>query len=388
MSAIGGMIQWETKSFDSRPLFEMSRAMRLRGGAMRCADLRGSVALLQHTETKASEHFPFSLNEDGARLVAVIDGAPRLSPLGEDLGDALYDPADPVTILRAYRQLGSALADSLEGDFALAVANEARGELYLARDRDGARPLFYRTDEQGLLFASSACALLRAEGALFRVDASALRAHLRSPCGVYFAEDLYSDLSSLPEGCGAIFSRMGLKCFPLKPATTQERKPTAESIPLPEVYVPNEEALASMLTELLFAFEYPEFDHLMPSLLHELSIRREQGCPSQLWVEDPMLYLNVRYAKVRSDRIGALKRLTLTPTVPERSFVKEKDLRRLEKTLRSLLGSTDTQPLRALLGNDWSEGIIQEKNTARRIRMEGMAYQMLLWLRHFPLRIS
>ena len=40
MSAIGGMIRWETKSFDSRPLFEMSRAMRLRGGAMRCADLR------------------------------------------------------------------------------------------------------------------------------------------------------------------------------------------------------------------------------------------------------------------------------------------------------------------------------------------------------------
>ena len=140
-----------------------------------------------------------------------------------------------------------------------------------------------------------------------------------------------------------------------------------------------------MLTELLFAFEAPEFDHLMPTLLHDLTLRREQGTPPSLSIEDPTLYMSVRYARMRADRIGAIKKLSLTSVVPERFFIKERDLRRLEKTMRSLLASTDTAFLRSLLGDAWDREILREKNTARRIRMEGMAYQTLLWIEHFPL---
>lgn len=388
MSAIGGMVNWEARNLDSRPLFEMSRAMLLRGGARRHADLHGSVALVQNDEKTTSFYFPTDIFEKERRIVAVIDGTPYLSPTGEDLGDALYDPADAGTLLRAYLLLGSSLADALVGEFALAIADEGNGVLYLARDRDGARPLFYLEDERGFLFASEIRALLRTQGSLFRVDAGRLRAHLSSPCGVSFAEDLYSDAFALPAGHAAVLTRLGLRIFPTQSLARETTAPSASVVPFPEFYLPDEEELASMLTELLFAFEYPEFDHLMPTLLHDLSVRCEQGVPSHLWIEDPTLYMSVRYAKMRADRIGAMKRITLSPTVPQRFFIKERDLRRLEKTMRSLLDGADIAMLFDLLGWNAERQIACEKNTARRIRMEGMAYQTLLWMQHFPLLLS
>lgn len=386
MSAIGGMVCWEKEGIDSQPLFEMSRAMRLRGSAERRAYLHGSVALVQNHEKTAAARFPQTLSEEKKSLV--LDGTPYLLPSGEELGEALYDPTDTDTLLRVHRLLGSRLADALEGDFALAIADEERGELYLARDRDGARPLFYLQDGASLLFASEACALLRTQDALFRVDAGRLRTHLLSPCGVCFAEDLYRDLSSLPAAHSALFTRMGLSIFPNQSPTSDENGVPHTALPLPEPYFPDEQELASQLTELLFAFEYPEFDHLMPALLHDLCVRRERGAPSRLRIADPTLFMSVRYAKMRADRIGSMKKITLTPTVPERFFIKERDLRRLEKTLRALLGSTDTSLLRFLLGTDWSTDLTREKNTARRIRREGMAYQTLLWIKHFPILLS
>jgi|GEM_PF-3519084 len=388
MSAIGGMVSWETANIDSRALFEMSRAMLLRGGAKRRAYLHGSVALVQNDPPSAATHFPLTSGENGSVLSAVIDGTPRLLPSGEDLGEAMYDPRDASTMLRAYRLLGSTLADALDGEFALAIADETRGELYLARDRDGARPLFYYEDESGLLFASELRGLLRTQRSLFRIDAGRLRAHLISPCGVYFAEDLYRDISSLPAGHAAVFSRMGLKLFPNQPSSPKASPVGSSDLPFHECYVPEEEELALMLTELLFAFEYPEFDHLMPTLLHELAVRREQGMPRALSFEDPTLCMSVRYAKMRADRIGASQKVTLTPNVPDRFFVKEKELRRMEKIMRALLGSTDTADLRTLLGPTWDREILCEKNTARRIRREAMAYQTLLWIKHFPLLLS
>ncbi|MBQ2999720.1 MAG: hypothetical protein IJD64_04595 [Clostridia bacterium] len=388
MSAIAGMICWTQKEFDSQPLFTMSRAMLLRGGAQRRAYLHGSVALVQNDEKTATSKFPLTLTEDGNPLSAVIDGTPRLLPSGEDLGEALYDPTDASTLLRAYRLLGNTLADALDGEFALAIADEKRGELYLAKDRNGSRPIFYYKDERAFFFASELRALLRTQGGLFRIDAGALRTHLISPCGTYFAEDLYRDANALPDGYSAVFSRLGLRLFPNQPKVPQASPSRVSAIPFPEFYVPEEEELASMLTELLFAFETPEFDYLMPTLLHDLSMRRERGTPSRLIIEDPTLCMSVRYAQTRADRIGTMKKLTLIPTVPERFFVKERDLRRLEKTMRSLLASTDTAVLRSLLGETWDREILREKNTVSRIRREAMAYQTLLWIEHFPLLLS
>src|SRR5205814_7740448 len=67
---------------------------------------------------------------------------------------------DIETIVPFYERLGAAAVARLEGMFGLAVWDDARQRMLLARDRAGAQPLF-RTAPQGVLrFRSAAQAVL------------------------------------------------------------------------------------------------------------------------------------------------------------------------------------------------------------------------------------
>ena len=383
MSAIGGMVNWNAEAMDSRPLFEMSRTMMLRAGASRNAYVQKQVALVQNHARGDAYRMPQVLQREGRRCVAVVDGNPSFSS-EEELFEGFFEVDAPESILDAYSSFRESLGDLLVGPFALAVADEARAELYLLRDQEGARPLFYREEEGTLYFASEIKALLGAPYSVRMIDADHLRAYLRAPYGVYFGEDLYRNVTALPAGCSAVFSRLGLRVFRNAPRSAAPL-PRGVDFSCTELCVPTEGELDRMLTELLYAFDYPQFDYLMPALLCALDDYRTRGMPRELVFEDPSLCMNLRYASERADRIGAMRGVSLTPCAPWRFFAKERELRRLERVLRSLLGSVDSSPLRDLLGERWSEEMVREKNTTKRIRMEGMAYQTLLWEKNFPL---
>ncbi len=386
MSAIGGMVRWGGKGIDTRPLFSMSRAMLSRGGMHRDAYVKGDAALFQNHGQGSPVRLPLSLAREGANCTLVLDGTPSFSSLGEELGDALWDLSHPESVLRAYCSFGGRFADVLCGAFSLAIVDEARGELYLARDAEGARPLFYLWEDDTFYFASEVKALLRVIPSAARIDAGHLRLHLISPYGTFSAENLYREIHALPAGHSALLSRLGFRLF--RNESTETVPPFSPTFSCDTLYLPEERELSSMLTNLLFAFDYPQFDYLMPTLLRRLSELRGRGAPCRLVFEDPSLYMNLGYAGERADRIGAMFGVTAIPAAPERFFAKERELRRLERTARSLLGSVDTSDLRDLLGEHWSAQISREKNTAKRIRMEGMAYQTLLWVRNFPLLLA
>ena len=67
--------------------------------------------------------------------------------------------ADVAVIPALYRALGEAFIERLEGCFALAVWDPARGRLLLGRDRCGERPLFFARTPAGVDFASELAAL-------------------------------------------------------------------------------------------------------------------------------------------------------------------------------------------------------------------------------------
>jgi asparagine synthase (glutamine-hydrolysing) len=66
---------------------------------------------------------------------------------------------DSALALAAWRHWGEALPEQLLGDFALAVIDPQRRQVFLARDAVGVKPLYYRLDDQLFAFATTAAAL-------------------------------------------------------------------------------------------------------------------------------------------------------------------------------------------------------------------------------------
>ena len=62
--------------------------------------------------------------------------------------------SDTETILQAYAMLGPACLEDFDGMFALAIYDKNKGELFLARDRAGKKPLYYFLEGDRLIFAS------------------------------------------------------------------------------------------------------------------------------------------------------------------------------------------------------------------------------------------
>ncbi|MGF1431117.1 asparagine synthetase B family protein [Kitasatospora sp. LaBMicrA B282] len=69
------------------------------------------------------------------------------------------DDTDAHLALRAWAKLGPSCLDGLDGMFALAVYDPREGRLFLARDRLGEKPLYWRLDGGRLAFASEVSTL-------------------------------------------------------------------------------------------------------------------------------------------------------------------------------------------------------------------------------------
>ena len=89
-------------------------------------------------------------------------------------GATFVTSSDTEVVLEAWRHWGPAALDRFRGMFAFALADTATGELVLARDPLGIKPLFYTERGDGLVFASELKAILSALGTELRVDPGAL----------------------------------------------------------------------------------------------------------------------------------------------------------------------------------------------------------------------
>lgn len=128
------------------------------------------------------------LSETGAQPM-VVDGlalsyngelynAPELRAELQSAGVRFRGSSDTEVVLQAWRRWGTDCLSRLRGMFAFAVFDERTGELVLARDQMGIKPLFLVRRGRGLVFASELKALAGALGSTLHVDDAALVASL------------------------------------------------------------------------------------------------------------------------------------------------------------------------------------------------------------------
>ena len=105
--------------------------------------------------------------------------------------------SDTETILHLYAKLGADCLKGMDGMFALAIYDQQKQELFLARDRAGKKPLYYFADGRKFVFASELNAL-RHQLAL-SIDEDHIRQYIRM--GYFYKEATpYQQVKELPAG--------------------------------------------------------------------------------------------------------------------------------------------------------------------------------------------
>lgn len=378
MSSICGIVDLNSNTLDFERLRKMAKALTLRGRSGSHAYIKDGVGL--HTNmTEVSS--ACTLTRPNGNITVIFDGKLHNS---QELASRLSLPesTDHTELLaHAYIAFGVHTPSYLDGDFSFAIYDERSKELFMARDKRGAKPLFYTTDSSSLVFASEIKALLCATPSCLEVEIYALSELITSDSDTPLTADLYTNVNELPEGCFAYYSRLGLQISAYEPYKCGRAFESKKSIilPPPSLSILLDKAL--MLS--LFAFDRPAFDEYIPSYIS--AIENKTG---EVFIEDPVLMQNESFALEKADRLGALCGVSVTPTETEESPpISEAELNSIEKKLSDKVGelfSYDSN-IKRLLGAELYCRIERNRDLSVRIRSLGMTLQSELWLCHYPI---
>ena len=121
--------------------------------------------------------------------------------------------SDTETLLVAYARWGQNVVDHIHGMFAFAIYDAARHELFLARDRFGQKPLYYKANGGDVRAASETKVLLNGSRT---VTPAAISAYLQwgaCPEGTL----LHGDIQVLPAGHAMTIAAGGeIKTWPVR----------------------------------------------------------------------------------------------------------------------------------------------------------------------------
>ena len=151
-------------------------------------------------------HMPMS-TPDGL-LTIVYNGEiynyPELRRDLENRGYTFRSGSDTEAILYLYREYGPEIVTKLNGMFAIAIWDDSRGQLFLARDHFGVKPLYYCHQGRRFAFASEVKALLTLEDMPRRINFRALHQYLTF-LWVPDPLSLFDEILKLPAGHYAIY---------------------------------------------------------------------------------------------------------------------------------------------------------------------------------------
>jgi asparagine synthase (glutamine-hydrolysing) len=165
MCGIAGLIASGSEPPEQNPLEAMAAAMLHRGpdeGAVRTFG-RAAFAFRRLSIIDVTGGAQPIANEDATCHIICNGEIYNYKPLRDELlglGHRFRTASDVETILHGYEEWGDRVVERLRGMFALALWDEKRQRLLLARDRLGKKPLVYCEWPGGLAFASELQGLL------------------------------------------------------------------------------------------------------------------------------------------------------------------------------------------------------------------------------------
>lgn len=196
----GGLVQGST---DLNQLERITQRLRHRGPDGIAYWSAGPVGLahaaLHTTPEAALERQPHADAQGQCRIVfdGRLDNRATLRRELEAAGQRLREDTDAELALASYLAWGEASAAHLYGDFALAIWDGRRRQLYCARDIIGLRPFYYALTARYFLFASEPGAILESPEVTLEPDEAAVAAHIS--CNFQSNEDtLFRDIRRLP----------------------------------------------------------------------------------------------------------------------------------------------------------------------------------------------
>jgi len=114
-------------------------------------------------------------------------------------GHSFRSQSDGEVLVHGWEEWGERLLDRLNGIFAFGIWDSTAGELFLARDRFGAKPLYIAADAEGVVFGSEVKALLAYRGSAGALSLPALAEYL-SFQNLFGDRTLFEGVELLPAG--------------------------------------------------------------------------------------------------------------------------------------------------------------------------------------------
>ncbi|MEK6248629.1 MAG: hypothetical protein N2C12_10650, partial [Planctomycetales bacterium] len=166
MGAISGLVNWRSGVSGSSELTPVMDELQQSGadGGWTWNDQTATLGFQTTVPAAGEIGFLHHDSESGLTITADVRIDNR-----EELCDKLAIPTGPKMsdtrlVLRAYQKWGEDCPDHLLGDFAFAIWDARRQQLFAARDLAGVRPFYYYSDDSRLVFASDLPAVAAAAG--------------------------------------------------------------------------------------------------------------------------------------------------------------------------------------------------------------------------------
>ena len=142
-------------------------------------------------------------NEDSSKWIVFNGEIYNYRELREDLeqrGHRFYTHSDTEAIVHLYDEYGVDCLQHLRGMFAIAIWDETKKELFLARDRVGKKPVLYSHRPNGdLVFGSEFQAMLKHPAVTREVDYAAIDSYLTYLC-VPAPQTAFTEIRKLEPG--------------------------------------------------------------------------------------------------------------------------------------------------------------------------------------------